>query len=138
MGSERNLAQGWVDDPPPRSRCLVQVWLRRGGHPSALSSLFGPSLGPGRGRAVESEEVERCRPASVRSVKRLVQFSRKPLSLTAPRRELSLHQAGNEMGEANEAKLLNQPPGWIPPPHRDSASVWRETSRGGARSIRSS
>lgn len=33
---------------------------------------------------VESEEVERYRPASVRSVKRLVQFSRKPLSLTAP------------------------------------------------------
>jgi hypothetical protein len=39
-----DLTQGWVDDLPPQSRSLVQVCLRRGGHPSALSVLFGPSL----------------------------------------------------------------------------------------------
>lgn len=49
MGSETNLTQGWVDDPPPRSHYLVQVWRRRGGHPSSLSSLFGPSLGTPKG-----------------------------------------------------------------------------------------
>ena len=36
--------------------------------------------------SVESEEVGCCHPASVRSFKRLVQFSRKPLSSTAPSR----------------------------------------------------
>jgi len=36
----------FLDGPPPQSHSLGQVWLRRGGHPSALSSLCGPSLGP--------------------------------------------------------------------------------------------
>ena len=49
MESETSLTQGWVDDPPPRSPYLVQVWRRRGGHASALSSLFGPSLGTPKG-----------------------------------------------------------------------------------------
>jgi hypothetical protein len=46
MSNEKTLAQGWVDDPPPQSRCPVRAWLGRGGHPSALASLCGPSLGP--------------------------------------------------------------------------------------------
>jgi hypothetical protein len=51
MESESSLAQGWVDDPPPQSRCPVRAWLCRGGHPSALSSLCGPSLSAsGKGR----------------------------------------------------------------------------------------
>ena len=37
--------------------------------------------------AVESEEVEPSSPSSVRSIKRLVQFSRKPLSFAAPHPE---------------------------------------------------
>jgi len=49
MGSEKSLAQGWGADPPPRSRYLVQVWLRRGDRSSSLSSLFGPSLGTSKG-----------------------------------------------------------------------------------------
>ena len=52
MGSERDLAGGGVDDPPPQRRCPVRAWLCRGGHPSALSSLFGPSRSA-------SEEVDR-------------------------------------------------------------------------------
>ncbi len=43
-GKRENLAQGWVDDPPPQSRCLFRACLHRVCHPSALSSLFGPSL----------------------------------------------------------------------------------------------
>ena len=36
MGSESSLAQGWVDDQPPWSRCPGRAWLDRGGHPSSV------------------------------------------------------------------------------------------------------
>jgi hypothetical protein len=51
--------------------------------PQTTTPLYRSGL-PTSIRGVESEEVEHGGPASVRSVKRLVRFSRKPLSSAAP------------------------------------------------------
>jgi hypothetical protein len=60
--------------------CPAQVACEDSVPPSPPSPCGRLSRPP----SVESEEVGCCHPASVRSFKRLVQFSRKPLSLPAP------------------------------------------------------
>jgi hypothetical protein len=55
--------------------------LEQGRHSDARNTAINACTYPW---SVESEEVGLCGPASVRSIKRLVQCSRKPLSSAAP------------------------------------------------------
>jgi hypothetical protein len=71
---------------PVRHKCPLQASSHRP-PPSPRRRLSRPP-------SVESEEVGRYHPASVRSLKRLVQFSRKPLSLAAPARSQRMLRLG--------------------------------------------
>ena len=59
-------------------------------------------------------------PSTVRSIKRLVRFSRKPLSSVAPRTESPVHETGNQMRQSDQTELSNKSSRRITAPHRIS------------------